>query len=205
MPTRTDSPHLTHPEENRPLADPLAVCDLPPEGRAERLTWIRDEILPHAVATERGASSVAWELDDAPGLAAKLDVLVERERACCSGITFRHRPSVAAGRLRLEVLGVDPDATVFAPLHVEGGAPARLGGRVASAAGVGTLLGILVCCALPIAAASLFGAAAAAPFATLDQPWIIAGAALLFGGATFAWQSRRRAAQAPDVACGPSG
>jgi hypothetical protein len=70
-------------------------CTLPPDALRERLDWIRSEILPHAVASERLADGVAWELDDVPDLAAKLDRLVELERECCSGMVLRHRPRLS--------------------------------------------------------------------------------------------------------------
>ena len=47
------------------------------------------------------------------------------------------------------------------------------------------------------------GATAAAPLASLDQPWIIAGSGLLFGSAAFVWQGRKRSARAAaDDPCG---
>ena len=186
--------------------DPLAVCTLSAGGLGERLAWIRSEIMPHAVASERSPDGIAWELEDAPGLAAKLDRLVALERECCSGIVFEHRTSPTVGRRLLEVRGIDPRAAVFATLQPDASDPRRLGGQLAKAAGIGTLLSLLVCCALPIAAAALLGATAAAPFASLDDPWMIAGAAVLFGGTAFAWQVRRRAsASAPDRAGAPCG
>jgi hypothetical protein len=101
-----------------PGRDPLAVCTLPPAGLAERLTWIRDEILPHARRTEKLASGLAWELEDVPGLAEKLDRLIALERECCGGIAFERTEAGAPGRLRLEVCGVDPDAAVLRSLRV---------------------------------------------------------------------------------------
>jgi hypothetical protein len=159
----------------------------------DRLAWIRAEILPHAVACERSSNGVVWELEDAAGLAEKLDRLVALERECCSSIVFAHGPSANGGRRRFEVRGVDPEA-LLSTLHVDASEPPRrLGGRIAKAAGTGTLLSLFVCCVLPIAAAAVLGAAVAAPFASLDNPWTIAAAAVLFGGAAFAWQGRRRA------------
>ena len=181
--------------------DPLAVCTLPPEGLQERLAWIRSEILPHAIASERGADSVAWELEDAPGLAGKLDGLVAAERECCSGILFTHAAGATPGRRRLEVSGVDPDAAVFGALQNQGATPS-LGGRVAKAAGIGTALSLLFCCVLPVAVAGLLGAAVAAPFASLDQPWVIGAGFVLFAAATFGWQSRRRASTQPATDVG---
>ena len=173
--------------------DPLAACTLPPEGLEQRLAWIRSEILPHAIASERGSDSLAWELEDVPGLAEKLDRLVAAERECCSGIVLTRAAGTKPGRRRLELRGVDPGAAVFASLQHEGTNPS-LGGRVAKAAGIATAVSLLVCCVLPVALGGLFGAAVAAPFASLDQPWVIGAAFVLFAAATFGWQSRRRSA-----------
>jgi hypothetical protein len=87
-------------------------CTLSGDRLAERLAWIRDEILAHAQRTERLDAGVAWELAAAPGLAAKLDRLIELERECCDGIVFARAEASAPGRLRLEVRGVDPDAVL---------------------------------------------------------------------------------------------
>jgi hypothetical protein len=87
-------------------------CTLSTDRLAERLAWIRSQILPHAVRTERLESGVAWELDAAPGLAAKLDRLIELERECCEGIAFERAASPTPGCLRLEVRGVDPDTAL---------------------------------------------------------------------------------------------
>ena len=201
----TDSTTV-NPARGEASLDPLAVCTLSAEGLGGRLAWIRSEILPHVVASEPRPDGIAWELEDAPGLAAKLDRLVALERECCSGIVFEHRMSPTPGRRLLEVRGIDPHAAVFAGLQVDAGESRRLGGRLAKAAGFGTLLSLLVCCALPIAAAALLGATAAAPFAALDDPWVIAGAAVLCGGTAFAWQGRRcRSALARDRAGAPCG
>ncbi len=97
--------------------DPLAVCTLSAGGLEERLAWIRAEILPHAVASEPSPDGIAWELEEAPGLVAKLDRLVALERECCSGIVIEHGPSPVAGRRRLEMRGIDPRAAVFASLQ----------------------------------------------------------------------------------------
>jgi hypothetical protein len=225
MTLEIDSPD---PTTRKAHVDPLAVCTLDGEAMSERLAWVRSEIFPHAIAGERLDDGVAWELDDAPGLAAKLDRLVALERECCSGIDFEHLPSQEPGQRRLEIHGVDPDAAVFASLNLAGigsgknsvergeklPAPAensaettRLASRLAKAAGAGTLLSLFVCCVLPIAAVAVLGAAVAAPFASLDDPWIIGGAALASGALAFAWQSRKRTAtpatRAGAASCGP--
>jgi hypothetical protein len=171
--------------------DPLAICTLPPEGLGDRLTWIRAEILPHAVARESAGDTIAWELDDVPGRAASLERLVALEKDCCSAITFVHRPSTTAGQRRFEVRGIDPGAHVFTDSATESGERTGIGVGIAKAAGVGTLFGLLVCCAFPVAMAAIWGAAVAAPFAVLDDPWIVAGVAGVAGCAAYVWQRQR--------------
>jgi len=100
-----------------PGGDPPAVCTLPADGLDERFAWIRREILPHAVETQRLTHGLAFELVAAPGLAATLDRLVALERECCSGLVFEPSQSAAPGRLRLEVRGLEPDAEFFRQLQ----------------------------------------------------------------------------------------
>ena len=171
--------------------NPLEVCTLSADGLDGRLAWVRSEIMPHALSSERSRDGIAWELEDVPGLAAKLDRLIDLERECCSDIVFEHRTSPTPGRRLFEVRGIN--AAGFATLQLDASGPRRLGGPLARAAGIGTLLSLLVCCVLPIAAAAVLGATTAAAFASLDDPWVIAGAAALFGAAAFGWQVRRRA------------
>lgn len=165
-----------------PGVDPEAICSLPPDDLQGRLAWIRAEILPHALGRERLEDGVAWELADAPGLAAKLDRLVALERACCGGVVFAHRPGRRAGRRRLEVRGVDPDARVFA-------AP---GARASRAGGLGALASLFVCCVLPAVIAAALGASLAAPLASLDHPTVIGATAVAFAAGALAWERRRR-------------
>jgi hypothetical protein len=175
-----------------PLLDPADICTLPPDEITARLDWIQSRILPHAVRSEAMPDGVALELADAPGLAANLDRLVELERACCSGIEIVHTASASAGQRRLEAHGADPNAPVFKLLRVKPTEPPDLAGRIAKATGLGAVTGFLVCCVLPVGLAALLGATVAAPFASLDQPWIIAAVSALSAVAAFRWQRRAR-------------
>jgi hypothetical protein len=94
--------------------DPAAICSLSADGLAERIAWIRAEILPHARARERLADGVAFEVDAAPAVVAKLDRWIALERECCAAIAFARVPSAQPGCVRLEVRGIDPDAPAFA-------------------------------------------------------------------------------------------
>jgi len=94
--------------------DPQEVCTLPPEGLRQRRAWIAAEILPRARSSERGADWITLYLEDAPGLEKQLDELVALERECCGGIDFCH--ALEAGARRLEIRGIDPDASIFSAL-----------------------------------------------------------------------------------------
>jgi len=87
-------------------------CTLPPAALGERLDWIRREILPHVLATEPCRDGLALELGAAPGLAGTLDRWIALERDCCTGLVIERRPGAAAGRLRLEIRGVDADTVL---------------------------------------------------------------------------------------------
>ena len=93
------------------------ICTLPPDALADRIAWIRDEILVHARSSERLTSGLAWELDGARGLAEKLDRLIALERQCCTGVVFEQRASATPGRIRFEVRGIDPASELFRPLR----------------------------------------------------------------------------------------
>lgn len=99
-----------------PASDPARVCTLPPAGLAERLAWIRQEILCHALERVRLERGWAFELACVPGLDEKLERLVALEGECCPGIAFERVASATPGRLRLEVRGIDPDGSVFRSL-----------------------------------------------------------------------------------------
>ena len=178
-------------------------CTLSEQAYAERMAWVRSEILPHAVSREPIPGGWAWEFEDAAALRDKLDRLVELERECCGDVEFAHRPSDTEKRRRLEIRGIDgvrAEALVQSPVSAASGS---LGRRFGKAAGIGTLLAMLACCGIPIAAVAIFGAAAA-PLAFLESPWVIAPAILLFGAAALVWTRRRAPAvdRGRDCGCG---
>ncbi len=171
-------------------SDPVEVCTLPAEDILDRLAWIQREILPHAVETVRLDRGLAIELASEPGLAEKLDHLIELERECCSGIVFERHTGATPGGLRLEIHGIDPDASVFESLNVQGTAMSARA-RFTKAAGAGVFGSLFVCCVLPIAAVALLGGVAA-PLASLDGPGPIAAGAVLGGAGAWRWLGRRR-------------
>jgi hypothetical protein len=181
-----------------PSPDPLEICTLPGDEIAERVTWIRDEILPHATRTVRRSHGLDIELESAPGLGAKLDRLVALERECCAGISFERIDGSKPGQHRLEIRGADPDAAVFRPLLDVAGSEPQAAARAAKAAGIGVLASLFVCCIVPLAAGALIGSAAA-PLAGLDHPAPIAAGALIGGFASWWWLGRRRARTAAEV------
>ncbi|HTO54636.1 MAG TPA: hypothetical protein VMR50_14720 [Myxococcota bacterium] len=81
----------------------VGSCSLAPGELEERLSWIRREILPHALGSEALAGGFTWEFAAAPGLAETLDRLVALETGCCGALVFARVPSAEPGRLRLEV------------------------------------------------------------------------------------------------------
>ena len=158
-----------------------------------RLAGISSPLAVESVRLERG---LALELDGAPGAAEKLDRLIELERECCSGIEFERMAGTTRGGLRLEIRGIDPDASLFRPLRLPA-ASESLRARLAKATGLGVTASLFVCCVLPVAAVALLGAAAA-PLTSLDGPVpIIAGAAV--GGTLAWWWLGKRRVQS----CGP--
>ncbi|MBW2244706.1 MAG: hypothetical protein JRH01_22220 [Deltaproteobacteria bacterium] len=170
--------------------DPAEICTLPPDGMEDRLTWIKREILPHAVETIRLEKGLAFELAEVPGLVEKVDRLVELESDCCSSITWRRTESSKSDQVRLEILGVNPDAQIFRSLKVPESVPEPQIRRFGKAAGFGLLSSFVVCCVLPIAAGALLGTATA-PLAGLDGPGPLAAGALLGGSAAWWWLGRR--------------
>jgi hypothetical protein len=167
------------------------ACTLTPPELGERLSWIRQEILPHALCREALEGGAAWRFAPDPGVREKLERLVVLESDCCSSDAIRFSLHQEPEALRLEVHGIDPDETLLGPRPAGAGSGIR---RIAQAGGVGTLGALLLCCVLPIGIASVAGAAVAAPLAGLDHPLPIAAAALLLGTATW-WSLRRRAAR----------
>lgn len=100
--------------------DGSAACALSADGLAERLAWIRSAILPHVVASEPAPDGIVWELEDAPGLAERLERLRALESACCPGLAIEVAPGARPGRRRVSIRGIDPRASLFAPLPRSG-------------------------------------------------------------------------------------
>jgi len=180
-----------------PGLEPTSRCSLSPSGLAQRLAWVRDEILPFAIACERDGDSITWEFEDGPDIAANLDAWVSLERECCSSIAFRHTSDPEAHRRRLEVSGIDPGSALLG--NALGLSTARPGPwkRALRAAGFGTAVSLFICCALPIAASALLSGTVAASIESLDAPLTVVFVAVVGGGGAWWWQ--RRSDQGADA------
>ncbi len=179
--------------ESNPVSEEIRkVCSLDDESFAARRKELRDGFAKRIVSKEALADGIAFHFANSPEQRRELEDFVAFERECCSGIDFA---IVDRGpELRLEIRGVDADASLFRALappatsEVESDPP-RSWRRGLKAVGVGSLAGVVVCCVLPMTIAAAFGAAIAAPFATLDQPLIIAASSL--GFAAWWWKRGR--------------
>ena len=78
-------------------------CSLAPSELAERIDWIRREVVPHALGREALPDGFAFEFAPAPGIAERLDRLVALETGCCGALRLAHVPSPKSGLRRLEV------------------------------------------------------------------------------------------------------
>jgi hypothetical protein len=186
--------------------DPLDVCSLSPEELADRLKWIRSEILRHARGKQRMQNGIALVVENIPGMPAQVDRWIELERDCCQGIQFERHPGQTSGEVRVEIHGVNPDGQLFSelqdlpnplepPVSSPAGASTRLG-RVLRAGGLGTLASVTLFCILPLALAAGLGATAvAAPLAALDDPLWIGLGALLGGVLGWIWLGRSKGAK----------
>ena len=111
MDTRPANPHRERPADSHDAgAAAPPGCALSGDALADRIAWLAREILPHVSVVAPIEGGVAVELAEVPGLAAKLDRLIELERACCPGLRFERSARRDPGRLRLEVRGLDPRA-----------------------------------------------------------------------------------------------
>ena len=177
-----------------PLTTVPDVCSLTPSAFEERMAFILREIAPHATAPCRLENGIAWDFEARPELRTQLEALVRLERDCCAGLTFEVWENPDAGRLRFEILGIDPDSTLLeqigwmapddatadrTPAEAVRGddskttVPAWM--PLARRGGLAALVALAVCCVAPIVLVSVLGVAAAAPLSTLDHPLAIAG------------------------------
>lgn len=118
------------------------MCTLSDDQLTVRLAEIRRDIVPHVQQTHRLQDGVALELNNTPGLRAKIERFIGLERECCVGLQFGLSDATQTGGLRLEIRGVD-SAEILEQLFSGMGDRAKeesQGGRIHSvlrSAGVG--------------------------------------------------------------------
>ena len=79
------------------------ACTLTPPELKDRLAWIRQEILPHALGRAELEGGVAWRFGADPGVREKLLRLVALESDCCNSDAIRFSLHEEPEALRLEV------------------------------------------------------------------------------------------------------
>lgn len=189
---------MTNPSrDQRGLIEPMReVCALSDEALRERLAMIRTEIAPHLQRTVQLADGVRFEFARSRPMQEKLERLVALERECCTPIDFAVR--VEPEMLRFEITGINVDSRAFAVLSQEASAAGRGGSGIARwlrATGLGSAAAFFFCCIVPLGLTALLGGAAA-PLLGLDDPWIMAAAAIAFGAAFLVFDRRRAARRA---------
>ncbi len=174
------------------------MCTLSDDQLTVRLAEIRRDIVPHVRQTHRLQDGVALELNNTPGLRAKIERVIALEQECCAGLQFALSDTPQTGDLRLEIRGVDPSVQSLQQLFAgaeSGAAQESRGGRirgVLSSAGIGIVGSFLLLCVLPIGLVGLLGASATAYLAKLDSLPVLSAAAIVFAGAAWWWQRRPR-------------
>lgn len=181
------------------------ICSLDEAAFAARRKELLAGFIEHIVSKEALPDGIAFHFARSPAQRTELEDFVAFERECCSGIDFEILDR--GETLRLEVRGFAAGSDLHDALLSGGSRAVRDEPAVAQpsrwshglkAAGVGSFAGLLVCCVVPLAIAATLGAAVAAPFATLDQPAVIAASSL---GFAFIWWRRSRPAR-PEPSSG---
>lgn len=166
------------------------VCALPEESLEGRLELIRRDILPHVSARQTLPDGMRFSFPNDAALRAKLERLVELERACCGGLDFEVGE---ADGLHLSVRGLDPQSGFFAALPAAAAEPRGRLARLARAGGLGFAVSFFVLCVVPMGLVALGASALAAPVADLESTVTLAAGTFVAGGAVW-WLLRRRAA-----------
>ncbi len=180
--------------------DPLDVCTLDANQLAERLRWIRAEILSHALGKEPLEDGIAIEVSDVPGIRDQIDDWLELEADCCQGIRFERHRSRTAEQVRIEIHGIDANGPLFGgvpdlPNRRALVLPSRVG-RILRAGGLGAAVSVLLFCILPIGLVALLGATAVTvPLGALDDPLWIGLGALVAAGLIWRWLGRKQHAK----------
>jgi hypothetical protein len=174
------------------MTDLRAICNLTDEQYAARQEELRAGLLTQARRREALSNGLALYFDASPEMREELDALVAFERKCCPSLGFTVSESPDA--LRLEIRGIDPDTNFASGEESSSPAPRkRLGWpRMLRSIGLGGALSLFLCCIAPIGIAAVVGVGLAAPFAVLENPWVIVGGGIVFAGLLW-FRDRRRA------------
>ncbi len=178
------------------MTDIRAICNLSDEDFELRRARLREGLVPQARGREKLSDGLAVLFDATPELREELDAFISFERECCSGLDFSVRE--VSGALRLEIRGIDPEASVFAGIGAARGSE-KLAGRgwlrLLRSAGLGVVASFVLFCVVPIGLVALLGAGLgaqlAAPLGALDNPLAVAAGGLVFAGLLWRWERRR--------------
>jgi hypothetical protein len=202
----TSNVSLLHTHRRFAMTDVQEICNLSDEDLEARRIEIARGLAPKAHERRDLSGGLVLSFDATPEMRAELDDFVAFERECCPTLGLSVRE--ASGALELEIQGIAPGSSIFASVGLTAEPKVSSSGRwqrILSSAGLGTLGALVVCCVLPIGLVALLGAAVAAPFANLDNPWVISSSALVFAGSIWLWQRRREAARATEASAGGCG
>ncbi len=183
-----------------------AICDLSDEAFEARRAQLREGLVSKARGREELSDGLALRFDATPELREELDAFISFERKCCPGLDFSVRDESAA--LRLEIRGIDPEASLFAGIGAARGSERRAGRgwqRLLRSAGLGAIVAFVLFCLVPIGLVALLGAQLAAPLGALDNPFAVAAGGLVFAVLLWRWERRREAARLESAASGGGG
>jgi hypothetical protein len=175
------------------------TCNLSDEAFEARRRLLREQWVPHIRSREALSDGVAFTFEATRERRRALDDFVAFERGCCPSLRFtRHE---AAGTLRLEIHGLDPEVNLFSEAgRGEEHAPAgsSVAARVVRAGGLGAVGAFGLLCGVPLAVAAVAGARFAAPLGVLDHPFALGLGTLLLSAGIWVWE-RRAARKRPGA------
>lgn len=195
------------------MTDIREICNLSDEQVAARRKELREGLMPLARGREHLADGLALLFDSSSEMREELEAFVAFERKCCPGLGFSVHD--VPGSLRLEIHGIDPDASAFAGVAGVGAGrsvdtrqekPERTGLlRVLRLVGLGGAASLVVCCVVPIGVAALVGAKLAAPLGVLDNPWVISLGTIAFASLLWLRERHRNSASKATAMAGGCG
>lgn len=188
--------------EIRSIDDIREICNLDDQAFSQRLTALRDHgFFSRIRGRERLADGVALAFDKSPENREAVAEFVAFERKCCSSLNFEIREEPDA--LHLDIRGIDPSSTLFGANDEAAPATGFRWSRLLKSTAGGTVLSLTLCCVLPLGVVAIAGAAIAAPFAMLDNPYIIVANAAVIGA--FLWRRDRKRVAATQPASNSEG